>query len=87
MDGKGGMRGMSPFSLGRQQGGRCQASVTPSPKEEERAREEPRSCLLRSPYRPPLRQRWRRMHDNAWEGRAAALETKRPHEGEVFVTF
>ena len=30
------MRGMSPFSLGRQQGGRCQASVTSSPKEEER---------------------------------------------------
>ena len=32
-----------------------------------------------------LRQRWRRMHDNAWEGRAA--DWKGAHDGEAFVTF
>lgn len=43
------MRGMSPFSLGRQQGGRCQASVTSSPKEEKRDQREELQPSYQSP--------------------------------------
>ncbi len=76
------MRGMSPFSLGRQQGGRCQASVTSSPKEGEG---ECRQRGAATTVSVSLRQPWRRMHDNAWEGRAA--DWKGPYDGEAFVTF